>query len=535
MTMTVSATLRPIGSAALRTLAAWALPICVLAVWEIAAQSGMIASRLLPAPSAVFAAFWESLSNGTLIKHAAISTERALKGLLIGGGIGFVLGVLCGVSKPAETVFDSSMQMLRNVPHLAIIPLVIMWFGIDEEAKIFLVAIGTAFPIYLNTFHGIRTVDAGLIEMARVYGLGNFALFWRVILPGALPSILVGLRYALGIMWLTLIVAETISATSGIGYMTMNAREFLQTDIVVLRNHSLCAARKAGRRPDPRGRDAGAGVAPRIPRNRRVDAMNARAAIRVPEVGVANAPPKSPGRGEQGPGAQYEAKPIRVEGMGKVFGERRVLADIEFEIPAGQFVAVVGRSGCGKSTLLRLIAGLTKPNSGRIRIGGETVVGLQPSVRLLFQDARLLPWQRVIANVGISRGEGWRAAATEALEDVGLADRAGDWPSLLSGGQRQRVALARALVSRPSVLLLDEPFGALDALTRGEMHRLLDRIWREHGFTTVLITHDVSEAVALADRVIVLRDGGVALDVLVDRSRRGLASVDLQSRILDEV
>ena len=124
--------------------------------------------------------------------------------------------------------------MLRNVPHLAIIPLVILWFGIGEEAKIFLVAIGVLFPVYLNTFHGIRTVDRGLIEMARVYGLGPAALFWRVILPGALPSVLVGLRYALGIMWLTLIVAETISASSGIGYMTMNAREFLQTDVVLL-------------------------------------------------------------------------------------------------------------------------------------------------------------------------------------------------------------------------------------------------------------------------------------------------------------
>jgi sulfonate transport system permease protein len=123
--------------------------------------------------------------------------------------------------------------MLRNVPHLAVIPLVILWFGIGEGAKVFLVAAGVLFPIYLNTFHGIRTVDRGLIEMSRSYGLGPWALFWRIILPGALPSILVGLRYALGIMWLTLIVAETISASSGIGYMTMNAREFLQTDVVV--------------------------------------------------------------------------------------------------------------------------------------------------------------------------------------------------------------------------------------------------------------------------------------------------------------
>jgi sulfonate transport system permease protein len=217
-----------------RRLLPWALPIALVVVWEAGARLGLISSRLLPAPSDVAIAFWNSLSDGSLLKHALISTERALKGLLIGGGIGFVLGVLAGISRPAETAFDSSMQMLRNVPHLAIIPLVILWFGIGEEAKIFLVALGTAFPLYLNTFHGIRTVDRGLIEMARVYGLGPFALFWRVILPGALPSILVGLRFSLGLMWLTLIVAETISASSGIGYMTMNAREFLQTDIVVL-------------------------------------------------------------------------------------------------------------------------------------------------------------------------------------------------------------------------------------------------------------------------------------------------------------
>ncbi|WP_051407891.1 aliphatic sulfonate ABC transporter permease SsuC [Mesorhizobium sp. L48C026A00] len=226
--------LKDAGAAALKLLAPWALPIGILVVWEIASRSGIMSTRLLPAPSAVAAAFWESLRNGSLLTHAAISTERALKGLVIGGGIGFVLGVLAGISRPAETAFDSSMQMLRNVPHLAMIPLVILWFGIGEEAKIFLVAVGTAFPIYLNTFHGIRTVDVRLIEMARVYGLGRLALFWRVILPGALPSILVGLRFSLGIMWLTLIVAETISASSGIGYMTMNAREFLQTDIVVL-------------------------------------------------------------------------------------------------------------------------------------------------------------------------------------------------------------------------------------------------------------------------------------------------------------
>jgi sulfonate transport system ATP-binding protein len=233
-------------------------------------------------------------------------------------------------------------------------------------------------------------------------------------------------------------------------------------------------------------------------------------------------------------------KAVLLDGLSKSFGDRRVLSKLDLAIPAGQLLAIVGRSGCGKSTLLRLIAGLDRPSSGTISVGGTQVQSLQPNVRLLFQDARLLPWHRVLGNVGIARANGWRETATAALADVGLADRANDWPAVLSGGQSQRVALARALVSRPGVLLLDEPFGALDALTRMEMHRLLERIWREHGFTTVLITHDVAEAVALADRVIVIRDGGIALDIPVDlpRPRREAAdtsAVALQARILEEV
>ena len=212
----------------------WLLPVALLLVWEVAAQSGWLSARVLPAPSATALAFWDTLRSGTLLHHVWISTQRALIGLAIGGGLGFALGLLNGVFPFAERLLDSSLQMLRNIPHLAVIPLVILWFGIDEEAKLFLVAAGVLFPIYLNTFHGIRHVDRALIEMARSYGLGPWALFSRVILPGALPSVLVGLRYALGIMWLTLIVAETISASAGIGYMTMNAREFLQTDVVLL-------------------------------------------------------------------------------------------------------------------------------------------------------------------------------------------------------------------------------------------------------------------------------------------------------------
>jgi sulfonate transport system permease protein len=172
--------------------------------------------------------------SGELPHNIAISFLRAIAGLVVGGGIGFALGLANGLSDLSERLTDSTVQMIRNVPHLAMIPLVILWFGIDEGAKLFLVALGVFFPIYLNTLHGVRTVDPQLIEMAESYGMGPSALFWRVILPGALPSIFVGLRYALGIMWLTLIVAETIAAQSGIGYMAMQAREFMEVDVVVL-------------------------------------------------------------------------------------------------------------------------------------------------------------------------------------------------------------------------------------------------------------------------------------------------------------
>jgi sulfonate transport system permease protein len=163
-----------------------------------------------------------------------VSAVRALSGFAVGGGIGLALGLLTGSCRRAEVALDTTLQMIRNVPPLALIPLVILWFGIDEAAKLFLISLGVFFSVYVNTFHGIRAVDPALIEMGRSYGLKGWSLYREVVLPGALASILVGVRYALGFMWVILIVAETISSQSGIGYMTMNAREFLQTDVVLL-------------------------------------------------------------------------------------------------------------------------------------------------------------------------------------------------------------------------------------------------------------------------------------------------------------
>ncbi|MEX2940607.1 aliphatic sulfonates ABC transporter ATP-binding protein [Serratia fonticola] len=234
-----------------------------------------------------------------------------------------------------------------------------------------------------------------------------------------------------------------------------------------------------------------------------------------------------------------QGTPITLEGIAKRYGNRTVLDDLQLRITAGQFVAVVGRSGCGKSTLLRLLAGLETANGGTLVSGNAPLSHAKDDTRLMFQDARLLPWKKVIDNVGLGLRGNWRDAALQALTTVGLADRANEWPAALSGGQKQRVALARALIHRPRLLLLDEPLGALDALTRIEMQGLIETLWQQHGFTVLLVTHDVSEAIALADRVLLIEEGRIGLDLTIDLPRprrKGSAKLaELEAEVLARV
>ena len=231
---------------------------------------------------------------------------------------------------------------------------------------------------------------------------------------------------------------------------------------------------------------------------------------------------------------------LDLRGVAKAYGSRRVLEAIDLRIAPGEFVALVGRSGCGKSTLLRLVAALEQADDGQILLDGHALAPGRQDMRIMFQDARLLPWKRVVDNIalGLPKADG-RHRAREALAQVGLADRADDWPAVLSGGQRQRVALARALVHRPRLLLLDEPLGALDALTRIEMQQLIESLWRTHGFTALLVTHDVCEAVALADRIVLIEDHRVSLDERIalgrPRSRGQAAFAALEDRVLQRV
>ncbi len=215
-------------------LISWLVPALVLVAWELAARAGHLSIHVLPAPSKVAATAWGLIREGRLISDMGTSLLRAATGFVIGGSIGFALGTVVGFSRLAEALFDRSIQMIRAIPFLAMLPLVIVWFGVDEGGKIFLVSLGVMFPIYINTVLGIRQVDPKLLELGRVTGLSNATLIRRIVLPGALPSILAGVRYALAVAWLALVIAETIATSSGIGYLAMDAREFLRTDVIVL-------------------------------------------------------------------------------------------------------------------------------------------------------------------------------------------------------------------------------------------------------------------------------------------------------------
>lgn len=210
------------------------VPLALLALWQASVGLGWISTRSIPSPTQILSAFWDLAVSGELAVHLLVSLGRVGAGLAIGVSVGTVCALIAGLSRLGEDALDALLQMLRTLPHLALVPLFILWFGIGETPKIALVALGTAFPIYLNLFAGIRSVDAKVVEAVSTLGLTRWELIAQVILPGALPAFLTGLRYALGVGWLSLVVGEQINASSGIGYLAMTAREFLRTDVIIV-------------------------------------------------------------------------------------------------------------------------------------------------------------------------------------------------------------------------------------------------------------------------------------------------------------
>ncbi len=458
-------------------------PLALLAVWQLASTTGVLPREKLDSPLNVLDSLVGLWTDGRLLDAIQVSVTRVLVGFALGAVVGVGLAVVAGLSRLGEDVVDAPMQMLRTLPHFGLLPLFILWFGIDEAPKYALIALGVAFPLYVNTFAGIRGVDPKYLDAARAFGLTWTERLRHVVLPGALPSTLVGLRLSLGVAWLTLIVVAD--------------QHHRRHRLPRLRRGRVRPHRRGGRRPAhlqrARAAHRRARPHPREEGPRMATRLNAPHALRPPTV-----PPT-----------------VQVRGLRRSFGDTVVLDDLDLDVAPGELVALLGRSGSGKSTLLRLLAGLDAPDAGTAEVDGVTSVA--------FQEPRLLPWRRVAQNVALGLRTGSRrdrdGRARELLGEVGLTEKADVWPVTLSGGQAQRASLARALVSEPGLLLLDEPFSALDALTRIEMHDLLLRVWARHRASVLLVTHDVDEALLLADRVIVLDQGRVAHSLHLDLPR----------------
>ncbi|MET4349009.1 sulfonate transport system permease protein [Bradyrhizobium sp. RT9a] len=212
----------------------WLLPFGLLLVWQFLSTTGIVSTAIVPAPSDIWDAARQLAERGELQHDVLVSLRRVAIGFSIGALGGLLFGLAVGLFEPLHHLFDRSLQMIRTIPHLALVPLMILWFGIGEEPRLILVAMGSLFPVYINTVGGIRNVDPKLIELGKSYGLGRAELVWSIILPAALQPILVGMRYALGVAWLTLVVGETIASRDGVGYLVQNARELLRIDIIVL-------------------------------------------------------------------------------------------------------------------------------------------------------------------------------------------------------------------------------------------------------------------------------------------------------------
>lgn len=503
----------------LRRLLPFVLPALLLAAWWAASAAGAFPPILLPGPDAVARRFGRLIASGELFGHAGTSMARVFAGFLISSTAALGLALLLHRRPVLESALSLVLEALRVIPPLSLVPLLILWLGIDEAPKLAIVVLASFFPIYLSSLAALRGVRERYRDLARVFGLSERRAVREILLPGAAPGILTGLRLGFGYAWRALVGAELIAAASGLGYLVEDASSLARTDVVMVGILTIAVLgilcdKLFGRvalaftpwmRPEARHAPAAAPAAPAA-------ASPAAASRNLP---TAETVPERPMRG-----ITFENLTVTYPGL-----EVPPVRDLTLTAEAGRVTAVLGRSGCGKTTLLKAAAGLLEPASGAVRFTGGD--GARPHVSMVFQEATLLPWKTVRENVALALpepGSGADAAelarreakVNEVLALTGLTELAGRLPDALSGGQQQRAGLARALAADPEILLMDEPFGALDALTRLELQRESRALFARSRMTVLMITHDVAEAVRMADRAAVLRDGRAAAEFAID-------------------
>ena len=450
------------------------LPVGLAVVWEIWVGLGYSNGRLVPPPTRIFATVMELAKSGELSRHITATVTRVAAGFGLGVAAGTILGAISGYWGLARQLLDPTVQALRAIPSIAWVPLFILWLGIFETSKIALIAVGVFFPVYLGVMGAILSVDRKIVEVGRTFRLSGPAMIRRILLPAVLPAYVVALRVGLGLGWMFVVAAEFMGASEGLGYLLIDGQQLGKPAQIVA---AIVIFAILGKTTDWLIEIATA------PLLRWQDAF-----------------------GRQGGGSLM----LALDRVGKTYPNGvHALERFSADIRPGEIVAIIGGSGCGKSTLLRAVAGLDRASTGTVTLDGAVITAPHAKIGIIFQEPRLLPWLSVADNIGFGLSElpagARREKVARALARVGLADKAKAWPRELSGGQAQRVAIARALVPQPEVLLLDEPFSALDAFTRRDLQDHLLDLWNDTRPTLILVTHDVDEAVVLADRVLVMR------------------------------
>lgn len=483
-------------------------PSALFALWWAASASGAFPPLLLPGPEAVAKRAWTLLSTGELERHAAVSIARVFAGFALSSVLALFAAFALYRSKTLEEAASPILESLRVIPPLSLVPLLILWLGIDEAPKLAIVILASFFPVHLSALSALKATHGRYLELSAVLGLSRAEADRHILIPGAAPGILTGLRLGFGYAWRALVGAELIAAGSGLGYLIEDASLLAKTDVVIV---GILAIAILGTAFDAVFQRLAAKLMPgrrerRAQQEKLTQQMKQTAAV------------------AEGEGAPRPLFGIRTEGLALAYANgRRPVDGLSAVFPAGEVTALLGRSGCGKTTLLKAFAGLLKPSAGRFAFAAEKTeetAEAKPVVGLVFQEPTLLPWKTAKENVMLAllhepQAEAERRAM-EALSLAGLADRADDYPESLSGGQQQRVGFARALARKPDILLMDEPFGALDALTRAELQAESIRIFERARMTVVMVTHDVREAVRMADRLAVLSAGKLIFEEAVD-------------------
>ena len=467
-----------------KKLLPFALPVLLLLFWWGITETGSVPALLLPGPAAVAERFMTLLASGELLHHAATSMLRVFSGFLV---------------SRSERLFDFlslTLEALRVIPPLSLVPLLILWLGIDEAPKLAIVVLASFFPIYLSALTALSKARNDYRDLARIFGLSEKDAARHILIPGASPGIITGLRLGFGYAWRALVGSELIAAASGLGYLIEDASALARTDVVMV---GILTIAVLGIICDKLFRIAAERAAPWTSARKAAASDDEKTPGGQQPTRTADAGREPP---EALPGIEIRDLTVSYPGLAKP-----PVSNLTLSLPGGKVTAVLGRSGCGKTTLIKAISKLIEKKSGSIRFTGGKEA---PRLSMVFQEPLLLPWKTVRENVALSLipecGESalHDPRVSEALALVGLSSRAESFPGELSGGQQQRVGFARALAADPEVLLMDEPFGALDALTREELQDESIEVFSRRRMTVLMITHDVREAVRMADSAVIL-------------------------------